>query len=407
MTRGKIAYVMSRFPHLPETFILREMLEMEKIGWDISIYPLIVQKQNVVHPEARGFLAKVKQLKIFSWGLIRTNLKLMVGKPGLYFSTLFKIIAGNRKSPKFLLRGMVVYPKSVYAADLMKREGIQHIHAHYATHPALAAWIIHRLSGISYSVTVHAHDIYVEKAMLFEKLNEADLIVSISDFNRNLLMREFGEALGEKISVIRCGIFPEYYSNGERNRNKDTKVILNIGSLQPYKGQKYLIDACAILRERGVPFRCKIIGGGELMPALLEQIQQLGLENTVELLGARTQDEIPGLLADGDCYVQPSIITRDGKMEGIPVGIMESMASHLPVVATDISGVPELVIDGDTGLLVEPGDCAALADAIAKILQDEDEAERLAHNGHHWVLQEYNLHQNIQQLAARMETLIK
>jgi glycosyltransferase involved in cell wall biosynthesis len=176
--------------------------------------------------------------------------------------------------------------------------------------------------------------------------------------------------------------------------------ILSTGSLQPYKGHIFLVKACIELRDRGIPFHCRIVGGGDLHPMLERIINENEIEDLVELLGARTQDEVSRLLRTANCYVQPSVITPSGKMEGIPVALMEAMASGIPVVATSISGIPELVKHGETGWLVPPETVTELADALTQIYQDPVEAARRAGLGRKWVLEEFELSSNVRKLAS-------
>jgi glycosyltransferase involved in cell wall biosynthesis len=176
--------------------------------------------------------------------------------------------------------------------------------------------------------------------------------------------------------------------------------IVHVGSLQPYKGQRYLIEACRLLQDRGVPFRCCIIGGGEERASLTTMIKDLGLESVVHLSGSKTQQEIARLLPAAHCYVQPSIITPSGKMEGIPVALMEAMAARLPVVATAISGIPELVQPEETGFLVPPADAAALANALMIVYEHPEKAAYLAENGRSRVLESFDLRSNVTRLAA-------
>ncbi len=411
MGSGKLAYIMSRFPNLSETFILREMIEMEKLGWDIAVYPLILQQQDVVHSAALSFLERANNLPFISASLIKTNIFTFIKHPLLFLSLLAQVGWANRTSLKFLVRALAIFPKSVQMATLMQSEGVQHVHAHFATHPALAAWIIYRFTGISYSITVHAHDIYVEKEMLGTKLKDAVFIVAISEFNRNYLIDLFGEWIRIKTQVIRCGVLPEDYSVHLESFSDSLQdgvfEILCIGSLQPYKGQKYLIEACAKLNKRGVPFRCRIIGGGELQSELSVQISVLGLDHVVQLLGPRPQEEIAQMLPQANCYVQPSIITPSGKMEGIPVSIMEAMICSVPVVATAISGIPELVQDQVTGLTVQPQDVDILVNAIEVIYKNVQNARRMAENGKELVMMQYNLHYNVQQLSLLMKSAVQ
>jgi len=189
---GKIAYLMSRFPHLPETFILREMIELERIGWQIELYPLIIQEQSTVHAEAGQWIKRARYVPIFSLDVLSSNIRFFLQDPRLYLWLWWMVFKENLFNPAFLARAFFLLPKAVRMAELMKEDGIRHIHAHYATHPALVAWIIHMLTKIPYSVTVHAHDIFKEKSMLAVKMQSAKAIVAISEFNRRYLIDYLG-----------------------------------------------------------------------------------------------------------------------------------------------------------------------------------------------------------------------
>ncbi len=399
---NKIAYIVSRFPHLPETFILREMIYLERLGWQIELYPLIIQRQEIIHEEARPWLTRAHAVPWFSFDLLSTNLFKMISRPRQYFLLLWRVLRENFRSSRFLARALLLFPRAVWMAEQFKKQGISHIHAHYATHPALVAWLINQLTGISYSVTVHAHDIFVEKPMLATKLHDSVFISAISEFNRQYLAELLGPWVNEKTTIVRCGIEPSYYQIANQNNpNKSSRLeIISVGSLQPYKGHIYLVKACAELVRRGIPFRCRIIGGGDLQSALERAIQENNLEGYIELMGPRTQDEVSRFLQTANCYVQPSVVTHTGKMEGIPVALMEAMASRMPVVATSISGVPELVRAGETGWLVPPEDVKALADALSEIYRDPIEAARRADLGQKWVLEEFELSSNVRKLAS-------
>ena len=399
---GKIAYIVSRFPHLPETFILREMISLEQLGWQIELYPLIIQRQEVIHQEARPWLARAHTVPWTSLSLLKANLMRLFRDPRRYLSLFLRAVRENLHSPKFLSRALLLFPRAVWMANRFQIEGINHIHAHYATHPALVAWLINQLTGISYSITVHAHDIFAEKPMLATKLQDSVFISAISEFNRKYLTDMFGAWVQQKTQIVRCGIDPAYYGNrnGSHADSRGSLEIISIGSLQPYKGHIYLVKACRELHKRGVPFRCRIVGGGELHPLLERGIQENQLSGLVELMGPRTQDEVSQLLQTANCYVQPSVITPSGKMEGIPVALMEAMASGIPVIATSISGIPELVRNGDTGWLVPPEDVEALADALEQIYNNPTEAHKRAQSGKRWVLSEFELVSNVKKLSS-------
>jgi glycosyltransferase involved in cell wall biosynthesis len=398
---NKIAYIVSRFPHLPETFILREMISLEQLGWQIELYPLIIQQQELIHQEARPWLARAHTVPWFSFNILGSNIKQLFHRPGQYLSLFWRTVKENFISPKFLARALLLFPRAVWMASRFKRTGITHVHAHYATHTALVAWLIHKLTGIPYSITVHAHDIFVEKPMLETKLQDSVFVSAISEFNRKYLTDLFGPWVEQKTQIVRCGIDPAYYASDAYMDHMDYKrlEIISVGSLQPYKGHIYLVKACAELQKRGIPFRCRIVGGGDLHGMLTSAIQEYQLDQVVELLGPRTQDDVSNLLRTANCYVQPSVITPSGKMEGIPVALMEAMASGIPVVATSISGVPELVRNGDTGWLVPPEDVKALADALSQIHTDPKEAKKRAGSGRNWVLDEFELSSNANRLS--------
>ena len=231
--------------------------------------------------------------------------------------------------------------------------------------------------------------------------------MAISDYNREYLTREVGASIAEKIHVVHCGIDPAIYkAHAHPPVSHEPFEIISVGSLQPYKGMRYLIEACALLRERGLPFHCRIIGDGEERPGLQRMIVDRKLESYAELLGAKTQAEVARLLPGAHCYVQASIVTPSGKMEGIPVSIMEAFASGLAVVATEISGIPELVHPGVTGYLVPPADPLALADAIYSVYMKPIEVARMVKAGQALVAKEFDIEHSARQLSALFEQFV-
>ncbi len=294
----------------------------------------------------------------------------------------------------------MLFPKSVHIAMQAKKIGIDHFHVHYATHPALVAWIIKFLTGITYSVTIHAHDIFIRKTMLAEKLGQAKFIVAISEFNKNYVSQEVSNSLLPKIHVVHCGIRPDDYvrgSSAQKEQGAEYQII-SIGSLQEYKGQKYLLEACSILKESEMNFHCHIIGEGEMRQVLETSILEFALESRVTLHGGLAQEDVARHLVRGNCYVQPSIIAKNKKMEGIPVAIMEAMAAKIPVVATKISGIPEIVIHNRTGILVDEKDAKQLAAAILFCYQNPVEVQTMVKLARQLVEKEYHLVDNAKKI---------
>ncbi len=395
----KVAYLVSRFPNLPETFILREMNALQARGFQVELFPLIVQDQAIVHPEARAWLEKLHHSKPFSGRCLAANLRMLLRRPGSFLYTFFQLVWLNLPSPGFLARAIYIFPRAVEMAQEMRELGIEHVHAHYATHPATAAWIIHKFSDIPYSVTVHAHDIYVDRTMLKPKLRQAAFVRSISAFNKKFLVEHCGAGIGEKTFVVHCGIQPDCY---QAKKEKRTSVfnIISVGSLQEYKGHEYLINACGILKKQDLPFKCTIAGGGELFGSLTDQIEKKGLDDCIYLAGPQTQETIADLLSHSDCFVLPSIITRTRKMEGIPVVLMEALASRLPVIASDISGISELIEHQKCGLLTPPEDAQAIARSIRWIYEHPKQSAEMAEAGYRKVMDEFNLDKNIKELIS-------
>lgn len=393
-----VAYIMSRFPGLSETFILREMCEMESLGRHLELYPLILQNEDVVHDEALEWIKRAQYPTFLQ--LVLANLILMFFHPIRYYSVFAAVVFGNSSSLKFLIRAIFVFPLAVWMARQMAGKKIKHIHVHYATHPALAAWVIHQLTSIPYGVTVHAHDIFVDQSMLRRKLLDAKYIISISEYNRTFLADLYGDWILKKTQIVHCGIEPNLYSRGKGpDEPQERFEVISIGSLRPYKGFTYLLDACDILKRDGVSFRCRIIGGGELLASLSRKVQDLHISDVVEFVGPKSQKEVTRYLQTSNCYVQPSIITSSGKMEGIPVSLMEAMACDVPVIATNISGIPELVLHETTGWLVPPESPLEIANAIKYVIMNPEKTKNCAKNARMHVIMEYNILQSVKRLS--------
>jgi glycosyltransferase involved in cell wall biosynthesis len=393
---------MSRFPLLTETFILREMSALQSAGTPILVFPLHRERPRVIHPEALPWLRRARWLPLTSPRLVWANVATLVAQPRAYASVWARALRENASDPAFLLRTLVVVPKAALAARRMQEAGVAHVHAHYATHPALAAWVVHRLLGIPYSVTVHAHDIFPPGPMAASTLGEARFVVAVSRYNHERLGTLYGSAVSAKTHVVHCGVEPAAYPYRPRRRTAGAPLrLLSIGSLQEYKGHRHLVACCRQLRARGVPFECLIIGSGPERAALQRAIDNAGLAAAVRLVGALPQEAVAARLQAADCYVQPSVRARSGQMEGIPVALMEAMASGVPVVATRLSGVPELVRESDTGLLVAPESPSELAEAVLAVWRDPSAAERRALAARRLIEQEFDLASS----AARMAEL--
>ena len=345
--------------------------------------------------------------------ILAANLAMLRRAPRRYLGTLARLLRASLGSANALIGLLGIFPKAVYLGAQLRSRGVAHVHAHYATHPAAAAYVIAHVHAddqeeLPYSVTVHAHDLFVTQAGLALKLGGARFVRCISRYNADFLARSLaarGERIErDKLCVLHCGIHPERYAHrpgaGAPGRERAARLLC-IASHRPYKGLSVLIDAVRLLRERGVEVSCDVIGEGALRAQLEAQIRVGGLESHVRLVGTRTEDQVAEALAASDVFVLPSIVAPDGQMEGIPIVLMEALATGLPTISTSLSGIPELVVDQKTGFLIAPGDAAALAAAVERVLADYVFAKRLAASGRELVRREYEIGAIVRTLLAR------
>ncbi len=395
-----IAYMMSRFPKLTETFILYEMIALEKLGFRIEIFPLLKQKESKIHKAAKARMKNAHFVPFLNLTILKANVSMVLKSPGRYFSTLFFVLFHTCKSANFFLGAIGIFPKAVLFALIMQEKNPGHIHAHFATHPTVAALIIHRLTGIPFSFTAHGSDLHVNRQMLRQKLEAALFGITISRYNKNVMIQECGKKYVEKIHIVHCGVDPKEFSVGCRNWDYKSLNILSIGSLEEVKGHEYLIRACAELERQNIPFNCRIIGYGPLKTELQALIDRLGLTSQVQLLGGQPRDKVLEELEWANTFVLASVPTRAGKKEGIPVVLMEAMASGLPVISSRLSGIPELVTHNLCGLLIEPGDSPALAHCLKTFYRDPELARQLGEYGRQRVEKDFNLSLNAEKLST-------
>lgn len=398
----RVAYLVSRFPTLTETFVLFEILAVEQQGLTVELYPLQRERPATIHPEAQRLVERAHYAPLLSPAVLRSNLRCLLRRPRAYLRTLFDLVRWNLGSARYLGGALAFFPKAVHFARRMAADGITHVHAHFASHPAAVAFVIHRLEGIPYSFTAHGSDLHRDRHMLCQKVAEALFVVPISKFNRRVIIEECGETQAAKLIVIHCGVDAGVFRPPAREAI-DAGGLLRlvcVGTLHEVKGQAVLIEACRLLAERGIGFDCTFVGVGPDRAALETQARDAGLEGRVHFLGALRRAEVAACLSGADIAVVPSVPTSDGRREGIPIALMEAAATGRPVIASRLSGIPEAIEDGVQGLLVEPGDARGLADAIARLAGDPALRERLGAAARERMLREFDLTTNARQLAG-------
>jgi colanic acid/amylovoran biosynthesis glycosyltransferase len=399
--RLKVAYVMSRFPKLSETFVLGEILALERQGVEVELFPLLREREDIVHTEARPLAARAHYQPFLSPAIFQSQLYFLRSRPRAYLGAFTDLLRGTWGSVNYFVGALGIFPKVAHVARMMERDGVDHVHCHFSNHPAAAGFVVHRLTGIPYSFTAHGFDLHVDRHMLCEKVTEAAFVVAVSEYNRKLILEECGERVRGKLVVIHCGVETDFFRPHESAPPDRPFSLLCVGALHEVKGQAYLVEACRLLIEAGVDVTCTLVGDGADSAALTRQIAAAGLEGRVTIAGRRTRAELAELLRAVHVLVAPSVPTRQGKREGIPVALMEAMASGVPVVASGISGIPELVEDGVTGLLVPARDARALARALQLLHDDAALRERLALAGREKVVREFDVGKNAGELVRR------
>lgn len=396
----RIAYLASGFPVFSETFVVREVVEVQRYGHQVQVYALKNRTDPGYDPSAEEAVRSTQYSPfLFSARLLWANLKTALQHPVRYWGTLLFVFLHSLLTPKECLKALVTYPKSVHYGVLMQERGVEHVHAHFANIPTLSALIIKRLFGIPYSFFAHAHDLYQFRSMLAEKLAGATFAMTNSEYNRAYLARFCADQDMSKVIVLHCG--GDVRRLSQVVRRPEPGLVGSVGRLCAQKGFGDLVEACALLRRRGVPVRCVVAGEGEERQALEARAREMGVADIFELPGLIP--DVTDLLARASVFALPCVHATDGSMDGIPTVLIEAMAAGVPIVSTTISGVPELVRNNETGLTVPPHDAAALADAIERLLKDPGLAARIVENAYALVCERYDLRKNARTVAEQFE----
>jgi len=270
----------------------------------------------------------------------------------------------------------------------------------FAGMAARTAFWINKFSAITFSFTAHANDIFSPRQFeigLDKLVDRARVIVTETDYAERFLRDQFSHR-ADCVHRIYNGL--DLAEFGRADFSSTPPLIIAVGRLIPKKGFGDLVRACALLAERGKSFRCEIIGEGPLENELHRQIDELCLQNDVVLTGAKPQTQLRRRLAAANVFVLPSVVDPDGGMDNLPTVIMEAMATGLPVASTNIGGIPEMVVENETGFLVQPGDAAAMADAIERLFNDHSSAARLGHSGYERARALFSIEKNVRELCA-------
>jgi glycosyltransferase involved in cell wall biosynthesis len=365
--RKRLAYFINCFPNYIEAMIYREVTALRARGYDVVTFSIRRPADAEVPEEARALAVTTRYiLPVRPWRLAAAHVRALLASPGRYTHALVTVVGGTHERFRDRWRSLCHFAEAVVIAPEVKRLGIEHMHAHWAVGAATCAMVVSRLLDVPFTFTAHAYDIWLDRLLLPEKLRAADTIVTCTDYNRRHLIDAYGTP-AEKVRVVYHGLDLERFQRRARPANT-TPMILSVGRLVEQKGYEDLLYVCADLVRRGQAFTCEIIGDGPLRGRLERLIDELGLQSVVRLPGRLVGDGVLDCYTRADVFALFCVEASDGDRDGIPNTMIEAMAMELPVVSTRYSGVPELVIEGTTGVLADCGDRRTLADALARLL---------------------------------------
>ena len=407
-----VGYVLKMFPRFSETFILNEILALEKRGVKVIVFSMKEPDETIRQSALAQFQGSAQVILPLAWRHFATHaachLSCCFRSPRRYFSTMIFVLRRRTRPAwdKFL--------QAPYIVREARAAGVEHFHAHFASGPARQAKLASFLSGIPFSFTAHAKDLFWtghqhgKNNKLKKRLRSADFVVAISEYNRRFIESLDFKVPHRRVVTIYNGLDLSKWAllrpDGRPASRGGLPLLLAVGRLVPKKGFHVLVEACGLLKAAGERFDCVIVGAGPEGGTLRRAIEQAGLEDCVHLPGAITQDR---LLADyfprAALLVQPSVVSADGDQDGIPMVILEAMAVGLPVVSTAVSGIAEAVIHETTGLLVAPGDARGLAESMRRILRDPKLAGRLAAGGRAHIETHFDLKNSARLLHHLME----
>jgi glycosyltransferase involved in cell wall biosynthesis len=367
----QLAYLSNFFPSLTETFIYREVMEIRRRGIDVRTYSLRSPDSSWMSGEAAELKAATDYLlPVNVTNLIRCHAAFLFRSPTRYLSCLWKMVTPPHRSMKDRTRSLMHFGEGAVLAERMVRHGITHIHAHYASQSASVARVVHLLTGIPYSFTGHAHDIWHDRLLIPQKLEEALFVATCSRFGREWLMKQAYRDVAAKVHVVYHGLDTRRFIPPKDESVREKNLVVSVGSLGETKGFPDLIRACALLRDQGHDIRCRIVGEGPQRAELEALIKEYCLQDRVELTGAVPQERIMEYYHAAWVFVLPCVVADDGRQDGIPNVLMEAMATGVPVVTTAATAQAELIDHEIHGLVIPPHSPQDLAEAVRRLCDD-------------------------------------
>jgi glycosyltransferase involved in cell wall biosynthesis len=408
---GPVIYLVRSWPRLSQTFIRDELLALERRGVELTLFSLVPSGETIVQPRVAAVRAPVTYLADPLPPLrqrIVSQLRVAGHSPRRYLRTWW--FARSRPSlsagySTCSTRRCFGHAVQVAAAvlDLQRADRPpSHVHAHFAHDPALVALLVHRLTGLPYSLTAHARDLYqIPGASLAARTAYATAIVTCCAVNADYIATTVPAEQRAPVHVLHHGLELDRFVPSSVPGRSTPPVLLSVGRLVAKKGFDVLFEALARLKRDGVPLELRLYGDGPVRAELAAQCTELGIEQNVRMLGECSREQVRDALADADVFVLTPRVTQDGDRDGIPNVLVEAMACGLPVVTTSAGGVTELVQHRVNGLVSDPGDVVGIASHLHELLNNPRLRQDLAAAARRTVEADYD----VNTAAAALERL--
>src|SRR5262249_4539367 len=384
---ARFAYLFERFPSFGQTFCYREVAELDRQDIAAPIFSIRNPKDEPPQDWDNRIVERVHYLP--EEKELLEEVRSATKKRRLGTDVVAALDEWGR------LTDFLRLYQAIHVGLRLRQMGIEHLHAHFAGMAARTAFWINKFFSISFSFTAHANDIFSPKQFeigLDKLVDTARTIITETDYAARFLRERFPRR-ADRVHRIYNGLDVAEFERADFSSTPP--LIIAVGRLIPKKGFSDLVRTCQLLAERGKSFRCEIIGEGPLEDELRSQIDELSLQRNVVLTGGKPQTQLRRRLAAANGFVLPSVVDPDGGMDNLPTVIMEAMATGLPVVSTNIGGIPEMIIENKTGFVVQPGDAAAMADATQTVINDRSFAARLGHYGYERARTLFSIENNV------------
>lgn len=372
------------FPELHETFILRELIALERHGVDFHIYSLQYPRDPITIDEAIALSEqKTSYAKLISVASVSAFFKTLLSHPVKTVSAIGKVIWWGKDRPQEVIKNLAVLPLTLQFYQMGQQQGITHWHGHWANIPTTACWYLSQIHAVTWSAAIHGEDIFSKNNFLAKKLDDNAFSVVCSGYFCNHLQSELGLSAPDDVHLNYHGLDPrvtERAPNRDFNQRApgDPLKLLSIGRLVPTKGHDVLINACAMLRDEGIPFSLQIVGSGPIESELRALITRNNLDEHIELRGGMAFADVLDTLEAADVFCLAPRMIPGQPPDGIPNVIAEAMALRVPVVTTRVSAIPELVEDGVSGFLTPVDDVAAFAANLKRLYEDPSFAKTIS-----------------------------